>query len=455
MIGGWNALGHDEVDALLDRMEQASVRRLAFGGALPIEPDARHYTDTELTPVEPPAETMQKQSQIRSLFSAVRERGMEIYIYGTNPHSGGGSRQVYGQLACKHVLDADGTARPVDSYWGACVNGAQFLPYHLGRIRDAYHHFPEVSGFLNDGPEFGYEIAPGLMGDNWSVFSCFGPCCEQRANAVGHDLAASRLATLALHEALRSLDAERVEEAITSPAGLPETLAVIADAPAIAEWLAFKSDAVVAYTQALCDGVRQIDASLQVGIGSRLPAFTPLTGSDLSRLARHADFVLPKIYLWMGGYDGLYGTIYRWTRTLAEWNASLSESLLVRLVFKLFGFALPGVKCLADMERHLDPADLEAVEVGAVTRLTREGDPFPERFFDEVVVDQVETMVAQAGDPWRVRPWVGTSHGGRIMTPGELDQLLTAGERGGLQTYMYYGAPDGEEWAQAVGHARS
>ena len=52
--------------------------------------------------------------------------------------------------------------------------------------------------------------------------------------------------------------------------------------------------------------MKQVDSSLLVGVGSRLPPFTPLTGYDLTH---HVDFLLPKIYLWMRGVDGLYGTV--------------------------------------------------------------------------------------------------------------------------------------------------
>ena len=74
----------------------------------------------------------------------------------------------------------------------------------------------------------------------------------------------------------------------------------------IEDWLRFKSDSIASYIEDLCTGVKQVDSSLAVGVGSRLLAFTPLTGYDLTH---HVDFLLPKIYLWMRGVDGLYGTV--------------------------------------------------------------------------------------------------------------------------------------------------
>ena len=96
--------------------------------------------------------------------------------------------------------------------------------------------------------------------------------------------------------------------------------------------------------------MKQVDSSLAVGVGSRLPPFTPLTGYDLTHLAAHVDFLLPKIYLWMGGVDGLYGTVYRWETALKSFGILISG-----LVYRLFGFALPATDSLAEMTQHIEP----------------------------------------------------------------------------------------------------
>ena len=75
-----------------------------------------------------------------------------------------------------------------------------------------------------------------------------------------------------------------------------DVLAALAAEPLVEQWFAYKKDSVTAYVRALCQGVKEINAHLQMGIGARLPAFAPMTGYDLPRLAPLADFVLPKIY---------------------------------------------------------------------------------------------------------------------------------------------------------------
>ena len=446
MINNWNFLDQCEVSQFLDKIEEAGVRHLAFGGTLPVKPDPRHYKDSVVRGQEPPPEIMSRETQVRSLLREAKDRGTEVYFYGTNPHMSG-VRDLYKQLSHKRFLDGDHSIKQVGGYWQACANGPELLPYYLGRIRDAHSAFPEVAGFLNDGPEFGYEIDPAVHGNNWSVFTCFGTCCERKAEVLGYDFDEMRGAASKLRAWFLSIELGAVEEMINHQGEPLQALATAVGEPRLIEWCNFKRDSIVSYIKGLYQGIKKVDNTLKLGVGSRLPAFRPLTAYDLGYLATYADFLLPKLHLWMGGYDGLYGTVYRWVKMLKAWNPRLSDGLLFQFVYKLFGFRLPEVENLKDIEKYIDAGFLDRMKV------TWLGEPFPKRFFTEVVTDQVRKMVHQVGDAWRVRPWVDTHHGGRVMTPNELDLLLSAAESGGLKTYLYYCDLENGEWEVALKHA--
>ena len=442
MVPGWTVLDQFEIPQFLDKMEEAGVKHLAFGGPPPVVPDPKHYEGSVVPWVPPPAEVMARADEVKSLLAAARDSGMKVFLYGTNPHMCG-DRDIYGQIQQKRVLNPDGSLTKVESYWGVCANAPELLPFYRGRIQDARASFPEINGFLNDGPEFGYEILPGLKGDNWSLFNCFGPCCERKANELGYDFEAFKRGAGTLMQWFRSLDLKSVLQFIEHDGEPIEALAEAAGDPGIVDWFQFKRDSINDYIQNLCDAVKGVDPNLKMGVGSRLPAFTPYTGYDLGALAVHADFLLPKIYLWMGGYDGLYGTFYRWVKTLKDWNRELPDSLLIRCVQRLFEFELPGVKCLGDLTRHIE---LEFLDEGR----THLGEPFPKEFFDEVVHDQVHKMIESVGDAERVCPWLHTSHGGRILTPHEIDLALAASVRAGLKTYLFYCPLEHGNWEVAV-----
>jgi hypothetical protein len=428
MVRNWSFFEQFSATELLDRLDQAGVRGLVCTGALPLEPNPTHYVDCPITPQAPAAEIAALAPAIRAFFRAARDRGMRLFTYNTNPHAG--AVQAYGQLPPKHVLRPDQSLAAVESYWAACANGHSFLPYYLGRIRDVQSHWPEIEGFITDGPEFGYEITPGFMNDNWSLFTCFGPCCQRAASSANYDFDELKRAASALSNKLHNLNVATLEAIPTSAQTAAEVLAALAGDPLVEQWFAFKSASIATYVRDLCQGVKDIDPKLQMGIGARLPAFAPLSGYDLPRLAPLADFVLPKIYLWMGGVDGLYGTVYRWAKTLKDWNPDLPEDVLLQFVFKLFGFVLPHVHSLADLTRHIEPPHQDT------TTATYLGEPLPRRFFSEIVETQVRQVIEWIGDAQRVRPWFDDQHGGRVLTPHELDLALAAAVAAGLATYL-------------------
>ena len=66
----------------LDKMEHAGVRHLAFGAALPVEPDPRHYEDA-LKGYPAPPTTLDRTTEIHAFLEAAQARNFHIYSYGT------------------------------------------------------------------------------------------------------------------------------------------------------------------------------------------------------------------------------------------------------------------------------------------------------------------------------------------------------------------------------------
>ena len=445
MLPGWGFLDHYTEEGFLDHLQEAGVDNMVFGGTPPVDPDREMYRECGIEPSAPAPEVMARVDGVTATLEKARERGMGVYLYGTNP---GMSLSRDGRfMTHKVILDVDLSLREAEGDWAVCVNCPRYLSYYRARLRDIYRHLP-CDGFVNDGPEFGYEISPGFMGGGADMFACFCPICAQKAEEMGYDLGGFQAAAGRLRGWLRHLDPAVLEEFVQPEGGLFDVLDFFFAEPELQDWLRFKTASVDAYVQALCREVKSLGRNLEIGIGSRTAAFAPLTGHNLGHIIRHADFVLPKLYFWMGGYDGLYGTAYRWVKALKSWNAPVPESLLFRFVYRLFGFKLPQVESLQDIARYIDPACIDNLD------LTREGASFPDAFFAEVVATEAGKMVRRAGDASRVRPWVCPSHGGRILTPRELDLLLGGAEQGGLTTYLYYCALEGEEWEVARKHAR-
>jgi len=444
MLNNWNILDCYTSSEFLDKMEEAGVKHVAFGGRLPIRANPKNYENSLVKRKTPSPEILSLKNKVQKLFRDLKNRGIKIYLYGTNPRA---NEMQPDSMTKKHCLDIDLAVKPSEGYWAICSNTPEFIPYYLASIQDAIQNFPEVSGFLNDGPEFGYEIKPGFMGHMNNLFTCFGSCCEKKAKELDYDFTSLKQTAIQLRRKLMSLEERSLNNLFDQEIEGLEFLSLAIKEPKIKEWFNFKKDSVSKYIKTLNQGIKTIDNSLQLGVGSRLPAFAPLTGYDLQSLNQHANFFLPKLYFWMGGYDGLYGTVYRWAKTLKNWNPHLSEKTILQFLYKLFGFTLPNTNSFKNMEKHIDPLFLNN------NKNTWLGEAFPKEFFTKVVTAEVEKMLQQVGNSNRVRPWVNPVHGGRSLTPQELDLVLEAAKKASLKTYLYYCSLENGEWEVALKHS--
>jgi hypothetical protein len=103
----------------------------------------------------------------------------------------------------------------------------------------------------------------------------------------------------------------------------------------------------------------------------------------------------------------------------------MSEELSLKLVYAIFGFTLPGVNRLDDL-----------------------GKPLSGAFFTGTVAGEISKALLRAGDPGRIRPWVGLHHGGIRMDASEMRPILDAMMAGGLRSYIHWHYSDMQpvEW---------
>jgi hypothetical protein len=203
-----------------------------------------------------------------------------------------------------------------------------------------------------------------------------------------------------------------------SPAGVLAGLALFDLDEDALYWLRKRQEASLAYMAALRKQIDRLNRKIEMGTIPRAPVFSLLSSQDYQKMHPYFDYIFPKHYFWLRGYDGLYGTVARWVRTIHEWNPSLSETDCFAVAEAWFGIALPGIRSLADMELG-----------------------FPEEFFSKVVYSETRRALEAVGDPNKVIAWVQTGqrpHGGDPMTEGDLHHILTASQRAGLRRFIYH-----------------
>ncbi len=346
--------------------------------------------------VEPPPAPMEKSTEKRALLertlTAAKERGWSVWIF--TPAAGMGAGGTGHIFADEKTRDA-----------------------FCARLIDTLERYPMAEGGIMDGPEWGYEICPHHMNFRSYIFNDLPESVASKAAQLGYDYAALVAAKDRLYQTLHSLDQARIT--LHASGGLLGGFALIGSDPDLMAWFKFRVDALTDFFR----NVRScVDAhatrKVKLGLGPRSACFAPLCGYDFARLAEFIDVLLPKHYFWHRGFDGTYGTVYRYVETLTMWNPSLSDADALAVVSALFGLTLPGVQSRSDFE-----------------------DGFPAEFFETVVKQETRRALAAVDDPQRIVPWVDSGrrpHDGDPMSAGDLRRLLQAAQQAGLQRFLYH-----------------
>ncbi len=390
-MGQIQAFEREGAQYIVDRLWAGGIRRLVLGDLILSEgelrgpafaPDLGFYDGVARKPAPLPAPLEKPARIFADAVQRAADKGYEIFF-----HDWG-------------------------SYPAGCLNDPAQLAFGLARTRETFAHFPQTHGFVLDGPEWGYEIAPGHGSD---LFRCFCEHCQAKARELGFDLPAIEAAAKTLKARLGQLTPELMRGFMATQTGPFDALDLLLQEPALFDWIRFKTASIQHYVGAHYACVKEMGSHLQLACGPRLAAFAPLTGYNLRRLSEVTDFICPKLYFWQHGIDGLKGTVYRYAKTLMDLNEGVDERLALEFTFKLFGFTMPGVTSLETLSQPLNRA-----------------------FFEETVPGEIAKMIYRTGDVGRLRPWVGLHHGGVRISSDELELLLQAISGSGLQSLIYW-----------------
>ncbi len=389
----------DDHERLFDAWESGGVRGLVFGrllfratgwatGVPAYAPDPSVYAKYGVEPPSAPTEDLaDERRKLDAVLEAARERGLAVYLF---------------EPAATFVTEP-----------GPLLTSESARRAYLARLQDAMQQFPMASGAILDGPEWGYEIDPGHRQ------YIFGERLEgegaAKASALGYDADAINSGIDSLQRTLGKLTSDTV--ARLSSEGMLNAFRVLGVEDGAADWLRFRADSVTDFFRAVRSSMDEYSPETKLGLGTRSPCFSALTGSDQRALSEVVEILLPKHYFWQRGYDGLYGTAFRYVCTLTKQN-DISDREALAVVEALFGFRLANIRSRLDIE--LGPT---------------------EEFYAEVVPAETRRSLAAVDDPARVAAWVDTGrkpHEGEPMTARDLRLILTESARAGLRNFVYH-----------------
>jgi hypothetical protein len=371
-------------------------------------------------PPDPEGTYTRRRELLTQLLEGAKRRGWSIYLF--EPAAGAGPPAPELPGAGGPLITDEGRRRA-----------------YLARLEDTVSQFPQADGVILDGPEWGYEITPGHRSD---LFQDLPPEVEPAAQALGFDYGRLVGARDRLHQRLHKLSREVAT--LNAGGGAFSALSLLGNDPGIVSWMTFRARSLTAFhrhVHALAEALtRARGRQVKLGVGPRMPAFSALCGYDFPATAPLFDLILPKLYLWHRGFDGMYGTVARYVETLMDWNPGLWEPEAFLAVRALLGISLPSP----------EPDARPGQTITALRELER---GFPDAFFRDVMTAEVRRALAAAdGYPWKMLPWVDSGrrpHAGDPVTAHDLRRLLLATKEGGARHFLYHnhGHLTAAEWS--------
>ena len=385
IFDGWQAGG---VGAIV-------VGRLLFTGAggtrmsvASFDPNPAVYRDLDVEAPQAPTEKLpEKRRLLQQALTAARDRGLEIYVFC--PDAGQGQGGEGHNLADERSLRA-----------------------RVARIRDVMEAYPMVHGGVLDGPELGYEIAPGHRSN---LFQDMPESLRAKATELGYDFAAMTAARDRMHTRLHNLRPAEID--LRGDGGFLGMLELFDGDADLVAFFAFRRALLMDYYRRQREAQLQMPSQVSLGVGSRLPCFNPLTGADLGVMGGLYDFILPKLYFYHRGFDGFYGTIGRYIQTLTAWNPGLTDAHAMKVIEALLGIQLPWVRSRLDLDLG-----------------------FPAEQFETFVASETRRMLA-AAPASRVVPWLEAGrepHHGDPISAGDLHRIVAAAQSAGLEKCLYH-----------------
>lgn len=384
------------------------------------DPDPAVYRRFGVDVPPPPAETLpQARDLLNRTLLAAKDRGWSVFLF----QAWAGAQMPAPQSPTAQA--------------GHLITDEQMHAALCARLVDTLNHYPMVDGAIMDGPEWGYEIAPHHYNHRSYLFHDLPPGVAPGCVRLGFDYEQMVAAKDRLFARLHSLEPRQTEAWIdpethvSSPFGFHRLLPGDDD---LAAWLQFRVDSLTDFFARMRQGVDgEISGGegrrVALGVGPRTASVARLCGYDLGRLAQFLDLLLPKHYFFHRGFDGLLGTVGRMVETLGAWNPGLDDRHTLNVVEAVFGLRLPGVNHRRDLERALES-----------------------EFYAHIVTQETRAALAAVDDPRRIVPWVDAGrapHDGDPIHAGQLQGILEAAAKAGLQRFLYHhhGNLTAGEWA--------
>ena len=298
----------DDYERIFDAWEEGGIRGLVFGRLL-FDDGYGNYTI--------PA--------FESSLDPYRSRGIEVSRRGVACDPGKerrlhamleeAKRRGWGVMVfCPGFGTAEATSLPpAEDPYRARMHAAVW--------EDVFAAFPEADGGIMDGwTESAYEL---VYHHGNAVFREMNESQKEAAGVRGYDAARLERGRGHLHRRFRSFTRSQVR--YYADGGVLSAMNLFDIDEDALYWLRWRREDGLREGRAFREELDGMPRKLLLGNGPRSAMFSGMTALDFHAWDGIVDILLVKHYFWHRGFDGMYGTVARWIKQIAEWNPELAE----------------------------------------------------------------------------------------------------------------------------------
>lgn len=288
-------------------------------------PDRKHYEDSAYAPRTVKPLTDEHGDQIRQFIDGALARGMKVYF------------QV-GAAQPSKLRDEDrprlpnGELPPNRMANTASLASEAVRSYNRAYVKDLLAHYPQISGFRIDWPEYPcYTLG--------EAFQDFSPHVQSWAEENGFDFESIQAGVLDfwnhLHGSLKTAELSQFAKEEPGPLDIFfNALLLLGRHEPVEAWQRLKLALSVDLIRDWRGAINECDDSKELVAHAFMPPFSMVTGFDFANAGDHCDVIAPKLYTMHWSL-----MLKFWADELMAANPGLDEKVLVQALANLMDIA--------------------------------------------------------------------------------------------------------------------
>ncbi len=271
-------------------------------------PDPNRYRGLRYQPPAPDDLTARHGAIVGDAIRAAKARGLLVLLQVQAAIPPGYRVQFGGPVEEDRPRLPDGSTPTIRVDNNGSLASPHIHDYARALVHDLVRAYPEVDGLRIDWPEYPPYSLDGAFFD-------FGPHAATAASALGYDFESMRNAASSLRShILGRLDADGLAAFADRDGGRFRIAQALIDRPALAQWLAFKSDLSTGIVRTFRDALAEAAPGKLLIPGAFPPPWTALSGFSFARAAAQCDGVPVKLFT------------MHWPMMVRAWGATLAAA---------------------------------------------------------------------------------------------------------------------------------